>query len=77
MQSKVVRSARGGVVIGLGVLMLVAPSVRAVNMGTAFSYQGRLVRNGVPVGSSTAVICNFRFSLFDAPVGGMAKGNSP
>lgn len=56
-----------------GITALSLPSP-AADIGTAFTYQGYLERPaGVPVDD----VCDFRFLLWDAEVGGMQKGNSP
>ncbi len=54
-----------------------SPPVGAANMGTAFTYQGRLVKNGAPVGSPAAVVCNLTFRLYDDATGGDQVGLSP
>ncbi len=43
-------------------------------MGPAFTYQGRLVRNGVAIGSNTPVACDMQFGLWDALSGGGQLG---
>ena len=48
----------------------------AADIGTAFTYQGRLVKMGTPVTSSPPH-CNFTFGLYDALTDGNPKGNSP
>jgi hypothetical protein len=50
--------------------MLSPTMASAQQSSTAFTYQGRLVRNGAPVAGSVDV----RFSLFDAPSGGQQVG---
>ena len=40
-----------------------ASSATMASMGTAFTYQGQLRKNGVPVNAT----CSFQFSLFDGP----------
>jgi hypothetical protein len=52
-----------GVVLGLG---LVAATVAGQPLGTAFTYQGRLVDGGVPADG----VYDFQLALFDAAVGG-------
>lgn len=49
----------GGLVIGA----LTAPSAIAAPVGTAFTFQGQLKKDGVPVTDT----CRFRFSLWDDP----------
>ena len=39
-------------------------------MGTAFTYQGQLIKNGSPVNDA----CDFRFTLYDAQSGGSVVG---
>lgn len=41
-------------------------------VGTAFSYQGRLDQDGMPVNGS----CDFKFSLFNEATGGSQQGNT-
>lgn len=50
---------------------------RAAEMGTQFTYQGRLVKNGTPVGDAAPVVCDMTFGLFDAAAGGNQIGLSP
>ncbi|MCS7206556.1 MAG: hypothetical protein NZ951_01265, partial [Dehalococcoidia bacterium] len=38
--------------------------------GTAFTYQGQVLHNGVPVNGT----CDFQFRLYDAPTGGTQVG---
>ena len=57
-------------------LVLMYGQVAADPIGTAFTYQGRLVKNGTPV-SSLPPHCNFTFGLFPVPAGGSQVGNSP
>ena len=78
------RAQRWG--FGLGIALLVvglivsAPSalqaqglaLRGASVGTAFTYQGRLLKNGSPVSGS----CDFRFSLWDAQSGGSQVGST-
>ncbi len=42
-------------------------------IGSEFTYQGRLVRSGMPVDDT----CNVTFRLYDAPAGGAQVGTSP
>ena len=46
--------------LGVGVLGLVCGSVRAQSLGTAFTYQGELALDGVPVNDD----CAFVFTLY-------------
>ena len=41
-------------------------------MGTAFTYQGQLIKNGEPVNDT----CDFLFLLYDAPIGGSPVGDT-
>jgi len=71
MKSAIVRSTM--------VLVVCASSgsvTRAADVGTAFTYQGRLVKMGTPV-TSAPPHCDFTFALWDAATGGNQKGNSP
>ena len=55
--------------VGLLVVGLVAagpPAVRGFDVGSAFTYQGELLDEGVPVNGIT----EFEFSLWDDPVAG-------
>jgi hypothetical protein len=45
----------------------------AAPLGTAFTYQGELIKSGSPVTDT----CDFTFSLWDADAGGNEMGNSP
>ncbi len=45
----------------------------AVNAGTAFTYQGRLSKDGAPVQG----VCDFQFTLWDSASGGTALGTAP
>jgi hypothetical protein len=54
--------------------MLVRGSAFGVDMGTAFTVQGRLVRNSVPVTDDS---CVFTFTLWDAPAAGNQVGVAP
>jgi hypothetical protein len=56
-----------GAVLGLG---LVAATVAGQPLGTAFTYQGRLVDGGVPADG----VYDFQLALFDAAVGGTQVG---
>ena len=58
------------VALGMGVLGLVCGSVRAAQVGTAFTYQGELVLDGTPVEGD----CDFVFTLFDDPIAGNQIG---
>lgn len=61
------------VLVGLVVVLCVAARVEAQALqGTAFTYQGELVQNGVPVNGSADLV----FELFDAPSGGAQVGSS-
>jgi peptidyl-tRNA hydrolase len=46
-------------------------------LGTAFTYQGRLTKDGRPVGFPNTETCDFRFGLWDDATGGVQHGNSP
>lgn len=61
------------VIVCFAALPFCTSAVHAADMGTAFSYQGKLVRNGTPVTNS----CSFTFGLFDALTVGTQQGNSP
>ena len=52
----------------LASLPLLSP---AASLGTAFSYQGRLNSNGLPLTG----LCDLRFGLYDALAGGNLVGN--
>ena len=68
MRSRIVRSVMAvcaGVVFG--------SAARAADIGTAFTYQGRLVKSGTLVSAT----CNMTFGLWDAAAGGAQKGTSP
>ncbi len=71
MRSRITRSV---VAVCAGVVF--ASPARAVDIGTAFFYQGRLVKNGTPV-TSMPPHCDFTFGLWDAATMGDPKGNSP
>lgn len=58
----------------LGVL---APVARAVEVGTGFTYQGRLVKDGLAVGAFAPETCLITFGLWDAAAGGGEVGLSP
>ncbi len=45
----------------------------AANTGTAFTYQGRLSKDGAPVQG----VCDFQFTLWDSASGGTALGTTP
>ncbi|MCS7055555.1 MAG: hypothetical protein NZM18_05195, partial [Thermoflexales bacterium] len=49
-----------------------AAEATLTNMGTAFTYQGRLTNNGAPVNGN----CDFQFSLWDAASGGTQIGST-
>lgn len=54
-------------------------SAPRVPMGTEFTYQGRLLKNGTPV---DGVTCNFQFTLYDSvtdatPIGSPASPSAP
>lgn len=52
-----------------GALMM-AIGAPAAPLGTAFTYQGRLIESGAPVTAT----CDFEFKLYDAPAGGSQVG---
>ncbi len=54
------------------VLLALAPGVRAADVGTAFSYQGRLIHDGVRVNSTA----DFEFRLWDAATDGAQVGST-
>ena len=58
------------ITLGTGVLGLVCGSVHAAEVGTAFTYQGELVRDGTPVNGE----CDFEFTLWDASAAGTQIG---
>ena len=49
-----------------------SPDATRAALGTAFTYQGNLKRNGQPVNTT----CSFQFSLWDAAAGGGQKGTT-
>lgn len=51
-------------------LIALVGTLQAAPMGTAFTYQGRLAQNG----SEVTEICDFRFQLWDALLGGSQVG---
>jgi hypothetical protein len=55
-----------------GVCSIARANAQATQLGTAFTYQGQLVRDGAPPDGS----CDFRFGLFDAPSGGHLQGTA-
>jgi hypothetical protein len=55
---------------------LIAGASKAAPIGTAITFQGRLVKDGTPV-SSAPPHCDFTVGLWDADVSGNQKGNSP
>jgi hypothetical protein len=59
-------------VVGCG-LGVGAPTSRAADIGTAFTYQGNLENVDGPVTDT----CDFRFGLWDAAAGGNQQGASP
>lgn len=61
---------RAVVAVALGVLSAVGPAVAQTPLGTAFTYQGRLTDNGVPVTGTYEV----QLRLFDAATGGSQVG---
>lgn len=61
------RSIFVGVAAALG---LIGASAHGAPMGTAFTYQGSLVKGGVPVTN----VCSFEFRLFDAASAGNQLG---
>lgn len=48
-------------------------AILAANAGTAFTYQGRLSKDGAPVQG----VCDFQFTLWDSASGGTALGTTP
>ena len=64
-------------VIGIGLFINVAasspPGPGSTPVGTAFTYQGELKKEGFPV---TAAVpgCDFKFRLYDAELGGTQVG---
>jgi hypothetical protein len=62
------------VVAALALLVAVLPSASQAQtpVGTGFSYQGQLVRDGAPVSDT----CSFTATLFDAATGGAQVGSS-
>ncbi|MEK6676224.1 MAG: tail fiber domain-containing protein [Planctomycetota bacterium] len=46
-------------------------------LGTAFTYQGRLIKNSSPIGNPSPVVCDMTFGLWDASVAGNQVGTSP
>src|SRR5262245_34675610 len=63
MTRTIVRSIAGYAMLGIA-------AAAAQPLGTAFTYQGELIRGGSPVTAS----CDFRFMLMNAPSGGMQQG---
>jgi hypothetical protein len=61
---------------GLLTITVFAGHAQAADIGTAFTFQGRLVKDGTPV-TSSAPHCDFTFGLFDVPAGGSGVGASP
>ncbi len=58
-------------VLLVSVILLIG-SVQAAPLGTAFTYQGQLRKNGSPYNGT----CNFQFSLWDAVSGGAQIGST-
>lgn len=82
MQRKyIVRACKWGFVrrfvwlFGMGVTLLAmsAGVAIAADLGTAFTYQGRLVKNGTPVNDT----CTFTFRLWNDDLAGSQVGTSP
>ncbi|MFN8497882.1 MAG: hypothetical protein U0641_08505 [Anaerolineae bacterium] len=65
--------ALGGVASAQGLPRGAAVTPRDA-MGPAFTYQGRLARNGVAMGSNTPVACDMQFGLWDALSDGAQLG---
>ena len=64
-------NARKNIVISLAAFSILnACVVRGDDVGTAFTYQGELLLNGVPVIGD----CDFQFSLWDDPLAGSQVG---
>lgn len=65
--------------IGILILFAVRGGNRASgdSLGTAFTYQGRLVKSGMAVGSPLPETCEMTFELWDAAIGGNEVGASP
>jgi len=59
-------------VLGLGFMVCQACLVEAAPMGTAFTYQGRLLDANDPADGEY----DFQFKLFDAPNGGVQQGST-
>jgi hypothetical protein len=55
-----------------GLLLIAAGPARGVGMGTAFTYQGSLVKGGVPVTN----VCTFEFRLWNASSSGVQIGST-
>lgn len=55
----------------LSVILMIG-SVQAAPLGTAFTYQGQLQKNGSPYNGT----CSFQFSLWDAVSGGSQIGST-
>ncbi len=63
--------------LSLFVFSASAFDARAVEMGTHFTYQGRLIKNGAVIGDPAPVICDMTFALWDAFSAGNQVGMSP
>lgn len=63
--------------IGFLLTWAAGPDARAVEMGTHFTYQGRLIKNGAVIGDPAPVVCDMTFGLWDAASFGNQIGLSP
>jgi len=57
----------------VGLSLTLVETNRAADVGTAFTYQGRLKDGSGPVTGT----CDFRFQMYDAAAGGNLKGTNP
>jgi hypothetical protein len=58
---------------GFVALMMLSGGAHGTDLGTAFTYQGRLVKDGSPLNAN----CDFTFGLWNAAADGAQEGNSP